>query len=123
MAVVNVEGFVCAHLTAALGVQASTRAHTDEDEYVRAFRTGGVRTLIDDRARITVDVWAELEEPTQALAERAYDALMDLGGRQPDGSIIYSVTEVGGLANDPDPSTSKVRYTFTVEIHLRRSRR
>lgn len=123
MAIANIEKTVCEHLAAVLGVPASTRAHGDEAEYVRAFRTGGVRSLVDDRPRITVDVWAGLEEPTQALAERAYDALMALGGRQPDGSIVYGVEEVGGLANDPDPTTSAIRYTFTVELHLRRRRR
>ena len=37
--------------------------------------------------------------------------------------MVYDVSEVGGLANDPDPTTSSVRYTFTVEIHYRRPRR
>lgn len=123
MAIANIEKTVNEHLAAVLGVPASTRAHADEPVYVRAFRTGGVRTLVDDRPRITVDVWAGLEEPTGDLAGRAFDALMALSGRLPDGSMVYGVSEVGGLANDPDPTTRSVRYTFTVEIHCRRPRR
>lgn len=123
MAIENIEKTVNEHITQTLDVPASTRAHADEPVYVRAFRTGGVRSRVDDRALITVDVWAGLEEPTAELAERVYDVVMDLAGVMPDGSVIYSVKEVGGLANDPDPTTSAVRYTFTAEIHLRRRRR
>lgn len=119
MSRLDVERIAYERVRAVTGAEASTRVPAGDG--VRVMRTGGARTRVSDRAILTLDAYADLETTAEKLASDALDALLTYGGRH-GGFIVYSVTSLGGPANDPDPTTERPRYTCTVEMHVRGAR-
>jgi hypothetical protein len=83
-------------------------------EFVRLFRTGGpAETRVTEAALITVEAWADLESRAVTLLNLARAVLRDLDGQ------LFGVSEYGGPANLPDPTTSQVRYTASFVVRAR----
>jgi hypothetical protein len=113
---IDVEAAVIDALTPALDpVQVCTRIPTARPaELVRLFRTGGPReTRVTEAALITVEAWADLQPRALHLLNLARDVLGDLDG------ALFGVSEYGGPANLPDPTTSQVRYTASFVVRAR----
>jgi hypothetical protein len=115
----DIEDLLCTHLTAVLGVPVGTRAATSS-AFVRVLRTGGpAPTRVTDSPQVTVEAYSARETAALALLGRARRALADLPGTELDGWAVKSVTEFGGPANLPDPSSELARYTLTAVVQIR----
>lgn len=116
----DVEGLVIQILNDALAtpfpeVKASTKVPTSRpDEFIRVSRAGGPKeTLISENATIIVEAWAQTETRAIAILNYARAVL----NAQDD--VIFGVTEISGLNNLPDPTTSQTRYTQTFGVRSR----
>lgn len=116
----DVEGLVIGVLNAALGdsfpgVLASTKVPAPRpDEFIRVSRAGGPKeTLISENATIIVEAWAQTETRAVAILNYARAVL----NAQDD--TLFGVTEISGLNNLPDPTTSQTRYTQTFGVRSR----
>ena len=90
------------------------------DRLVRVERTGGIRTnLVTDSAIVTFECWAASEADAAELGQLVRALIFAVEGTTQTGAAIYNVTEVGGLAHLPDPTTEHQRYIFTAQIGLR----
>lgn len=82
--------------------------------FLRLFRAGGPsETLISENALIVLEAWAELEGDAVLLLNLGRAILFNQDG------YLFGVTEVGGPANLPDPTTSQTRYTMTLGVRAR----
>lgn len=115
----DVEELLSVHLGAVLGVPAGTRLAA-VSSFVRVLRTGGpAPTRITDSPQVTIEAYHSRESGAIALLGRARRALADLPGTDLGGWAVKSVTELGGPANLPDPTTESHRYTFTAVVQIR----
>lgn len=83
-------------------------------------RVGGARdgSGLFDQPRLLVESWAETSEK----AAKNVDLIRDLFHQMPgvhSGFNVSGVTEVGGPANIPDPSSGTPRYLLTVSFRVR----
>lgn len=107
------------------GFEASTRMRANHvDGMIRVSRVAGERqNMVLDRATILVECWHsdsyEASQLAHQLSDRAEDAL--------DGTALDAKTRVSrvvttGPLEFPDPSSTLVRYQFTLTCLLRRVR-
>lgn len=90
-------------------------------ESVVLFRTGGLAgTVRSDMPLITVEARAIRESRAYEIANEVRTLLMRAGrdGEVLEGHQIYSVIELAGPGNLPDPFTSQPRYTATYQVHI-----
>lgn len=133
----DAEAALAAHLRAALASQAgfesvgvsvvlptATGSYTPPGEVVTIRRTGGGRrSLVFDDAQLTVSSWGaepEDEERASAIARRV-DAVVLAAERV---GFVHDVpcSSVTGLASpypDPDPVTSRARFSATYVLALK----
>lgn len=91
--------------------------------FVQVNRVGGVeRDRFTDAPLVVFHCWAEtdvdamdLARVTQALVKAAPDQEV-LGGH-----AIDRYDELGGIQNNPDPDSDQPRYTFSAQLHIRKS--
>lgn len=115
----DIEELLSVHLGAVLGVPVGTRLAAVAS-FVRVLRTGGpAPTRITDSPQVTIEAYHSRESGAIALLGRARRALADLPGTELGGWAVKSVTELGGPANLPDPTTESHRYTFTAVVQIR----
>lgn len=116
----DVEQALIELLTSALDVPVSTRK-SHSPRFIRLFRTGGSRvSRISERAQITVEAYAQTESAASGLLQQARSVIADLAGRRVQGRGFKEITELGGPANLPDPTSPEHhRYTYTPVIHIR----
>ena len=87
-------------------------------ESVILFRTGGVkRTLKSDEPLITFEARSTLESRAERLGALVLALLHAADGLVLGGSMVYSVTELGGLGNLPDVIGTP-RYTALLAVHI-----
>jgi hypothetical protein len=80
----------------------------------RVLRTGGpMETLVSENAQITLEGWAGTEAVALDILNLARAIAFDFDG------TLFGVTEIGGPANLPDPTTSQCRYTATLGVRAR----
>lgn len=115
----DIEDLLCTHLTAVLDVPVGTRM-ASVSSFVRVLRTGGpAPTRVTDSPQVTVEAYHSRESGAIALLGEARRALADLPGTELDGWAVKSVTELGGPANLPNPTTESHRYTYTAVVQIR----
>lgn len=102
-------------------VDVVSRVPTDRPaRFVRISRTGGPRrTRVSDAAQISVEAWGPLEEDARDLAESCRALLFAMRGTTQQGVAVYRVSELGGPALLPDPTSDSPRYVFTHQVQLR----
>lgn len=92
------------------------RGFTKGDRAVRITRTGGTPDPAADgwidRARLTVEAFAESAPAAYDLAARALVELRKLGGQKVAGGVVNAVRQDLGLRRIPDPITQAPRYEF-----------
>lgn len=118
MAFADVEAMVVMFLATKLGVPVRTRVPNPlPSRFVRVWRSGGAaqhRAL--DVAQVTVTAWGTDSVDASELAREAQALLLNDHSNM---TLVRSATETGGLYYDPD-TTGADRYTFTVELRVRR---
>lgn len=88
--------------------------------FLTVYRTGGVRrSQVSDAPHLTVDAWGADEDDAHDLALAARALLHRARGQVIDGVTVYSVTELAGPAQLPDPDSEQPRYRATYEVHVR----
>lgn len=116
----DVEQLLVDTLDAAVTAEVSTRVPNPRPgEFVRVLRTGGPRTMVSDRAQVTVEAFANRESRAAALAGEARSAVHAMQGTMVGEWKVDRVEELAGPANLPDPTTNQSRYTFTASVHVR----
>lgn len=115
----DIEDLLSTHLGTVLGVPVGTRL-ASVSTFVRVLRTGGpAPTRITDSPQVTIEAYHSRESGAIALLGEARRALADLPGTELDGWAVKSVTELGGPANLPDPTSESHRYTYTAVVQIR----
>ncbi len=115
----DIEDLLSSHLGTVLGVPVGTRM-ASVSTFVRVLRTGGpAPTRVTDSPQVTIEAYHSLESGALALLGRARRALADLPGTVIDGWSVKSVTELGGPANLPNPTTEYHRYTYSAVVQIR----
>lgn len=90
------------------------------ERFVRVLRAGGARDgLVVDDALLLVEAWAESDYESARLAAAARAVVNAMQGSVIDGVTVYTVTELSGPTNLPDPVSAQSRHTWTVEISCR----
>lgn len=90
--------------------------------FVRILRIGGTRRdRFTDNATLTIEAWAATDQASATLANTVRAALNAAEGSVVAGAALYTVTELSGPANLPDPVSDQSRHTWTVQIALRGS--
>lgn len=90
------------------------------DRWVRVLRTGGVRqTLVTEAAQITLEGWADDSADAHDACQLARAVVFAATGTTIDGVPFYSVEEIGGPADLPDPDSRQQRHTCTLLVHVR----
>jgi hypothetical protein len=83
-------------------------------------RTGGPRlNLVADGAQLTVEAWHPADSDAQTLAQICRALIEAMQGQRLDDTTVYTVTELAGPQNLPDPLSEHPRYTFSVQIAVR----
>lgn len=91
-------------------------------KFVTVERVGGIeRDVVVDQPMLSIGAWAQ--ESTQAydIAALCRAVVKRMVGHIWAGSMVYSVDEVGGMQNNPDPVSDQPRYTWTVQLTVRGS--
>lgn len=102
--------------------RASTKVPpTRPAKFVRVLRTGGSSSLIEDRAQLTVEAWANTAVVANALMQLTRGLIKAI-----DQVTVSNVTyqfyrpqEFSGPANRPDPDSGMERYTETFSVGVR----
>lgn len=117
----DVEGMVIGFLTPRVDARVSTKVPNPRpDTFIRVWRSGGAAlNRIYDLAHVTVTAWGTSTVDAERRAAAARSALLSEASGMP---LVRGTEEVGGLYYDPDPSTGKDRYTFTVMLRVRAPR-
>lgn len=90
--------------------------------FVRVVRVGGVADgLVIDDALLVVEAWAESDYESARLGQAARAVVRAMPGETIGGVTVYTVGEMSGLANLPDPASQQSRHTFTIEVSCRGS--
>lgn len=115
----DVEAMVVMFLATRLGVPVRTRVPNPRpDRFIRVWRSGGAaQNRVMDVAQVTVTAWSADSVDASELAREAQSALLNDHSNM---TLVRSVRETGGLYSDPDLATGTPRYTFTVELRVRR---
>lgn len=88
--------------------------------FVRVLRLGGTRRdRFVDNATLSIEAWAGTDQSSAELAALARAALNACEGAVIDGATIYTITELSGPANLPDPLSDQSRHTWTVQVAIR----
>lgn len=83
-------------------------------EFMRVIRTGGPRETLHSEAPIfAIEAWAQ----TKARAVALIQAARAIVG--PADGPLFGVVELGGPAYLPDPQSTQIRYTMSVQARLR----
>ena len=83
-------------------------------EFVRVIRTGGPRETLRSEAGIyAIEAWAQKKARAVELANKARAILNAADGQ------VFGVRELAGPAYLPDPSSTQIRYTMTVQARTR----
>lgn len=115
----DIEDLLSTHLGTALGVPVGTRM-ASVSTFVRILRTGGpAPTRVTDSPQVTIEAYHPRESGALALMGQARRVLADLPGTELDGWAVKSVTELGGPANLPNPTTESHRYTYSAVVQIR----
>lgn len=91
-------------------------------EFVTALRVGGARrNVVVDDATLIVEAWAAGVDRAHDLAQLARAAVHASRGDRvgPQSLLVCDTGELAGPAMQPDPLSSQVRYTLTVQVSLR----
>lgn len=87
---------------------------------VKVTRTGGVRrNLVTDAPTVMFECW-DVDDVAAAELGRVVRAEVQALADDAITGVAYR-SEVGGLANWPDPDSENARYVFTVELLVRGS--
>lgn len=89
--------------------------------FVQVLRTGGPRmTFKSDGPILTVTAWAPTRSAAAQLLNEARSLLYTLRGELLPTSErpVYSVAELGGPVNDPDPVSKTPRMSIVVRLHV-----
>lgn len=120
----DAEDIITAYLDAALP-QVSVGTATPKNlaerlPFVQVRRIGGVAdSVVIDRPRLDIDVWAATREQAQDTAQLVRAHLRVARYAQHTGAVVGRVTEERGPAMLPDPDTRFERCSFTVQVVLR----
>jgi hypothetical protein len=83
--------------------------------FVRIMRAGGVaETVVSENALLTLEGWDDDDEGRAVWAINRARGIL-----KAQDEDLFGYSEVGGLANLPDPTTSQIRYTMMVGIRAR----
>lgn len=116
----DVEAALVAHLAQSVGCDVGTRVPNPRPEkFVRVRRTGGITGRFFEQPTLLVECWATSEPDAFDIAKAASSALAAAAGTWITEDTWINDTEVGGLVNFDDPSTSCPRYQFTARLWLR----
>lgn len=87
---------------------------TRPPEFVRVIRTGGPReTLRSEAPILAIEAWAQKKARAVEIANQARAVLGAADGQ------VFGVTELAGPGYLPDPQSTQIRYTFTVQARIR----
>lgn len=92
-------------------------------KFVRVIRTGGPRSLIEDRAQLTLEAWATTEVAAMSLMQLTRGLMHAIDQVTYSGTTyqFYRPEEFSGPANRPDPDSGMERYTETFSVGVRGS--
>lgn len=108
----NVEAWLIAHLSEALGVPAYADVPEERpSEFVTVERTGGASELFRDMPTVAVQCWAVTRYEASEMALKARDACMDYGS----APNVCRVS-VQSMYDFPDPDSRQPRYQLVVEL-------
>lgn len=104
----------------ALEVQAKIPADRP-DMFVTVYRTGGPATqLVIDLAQITIECWAPTDVAAHDLAQVVRGIIHACRNQRFGGVQIYSVDELSGPQDLPDPNAAhQARWTWSMQIGSR----
>lgn len=88
--------------------------------WVKVTRVGGPRRdLVTDHPMLVVEAWDDDDADARDLLQLARAHVDAMRGQVIDDVTVYGITEVGGPANLPDPTSDQPRWTFTVQVAIR----
>lgn len=92
---------------------ATKREQNSATRLVRVTRVGGVRSIAEDRARVTFECWDANDVAAAQLASRTRAMVQALSWDPAAGVHINWLAEEGGVVRFPDPDTALPRYQHT----------
>lgn len=89
--------------------------------FVTVYRTGGpTANVVTDTAQLTIECWAPTDVAAHDLAQIVRGIVNACRGQRFGGVQIYTVTELAGPQDLPDPlSAHTARWTWSVLIGVR----
>lgn len=91
-----------------------------DGDFVVVRRTGGPqRDMVTDEPLITIESYAATEHQARANLDVARAYVKAARGTVVDGTAIYSVKEISGPADLPDPVTPLPRSTVLYQLAVR----
>lgn len=118
----DAEAVVISHLKTVLpGTHISTKVPTPRPaRLIKVTRVGGPKVRLNaESAMLVFECWEADTVKASDLARLAKAYVHAMAGENVAGNWVYKVTEVGGLAYNPDPESDYPRYQFTVSLDLR----
>lgn len=120
----DIEAVLRQHLLAAAyekGASVHTRVPSPRlANFLRVWRSGGAAdNRVVDEPLITVESWGEDDKVASDNANIARERILSHSSEM---TLVRRVEERVGPYYDPDPVSGSPRYTFTVELRVRRAR-
>lgn len=122
----DVESLLVDYLTGAFAARSETASvHTQvpnprPSRFVLVPRVGGpARNLVVDNPTIGVECWADSAGAAHDLCQLTRALLRALPGRTVGGVMVYSVAELAGPQQLPDPASQQARYIYTPTLTCR----
>lgn len=101
------------------GARVSTnRTPSSPARLVRVTRTGGTRSVAEDRPIVAFECWDTTDLAAGRLAQRTRALVQALAWDPAKGSSICWLAEAGGVVRFPDPATNLPRYQHTQELQI-----
>jgi uncharacterized protein DUF3168 len=69
-------------------------------------------------AWIQVDCFGTTREQARTLARITHAELIGMSGKQPDGSVVSSVSTISGVRHIGEPVDNRARYQVSVRINV-----
>lgn len=97
---------------------ATKRDQSSPARLVRVTRVGGLRSNVEDRARVVFECWDATDAAAAQLAGRTRALVQALSWDPAAGVHINWVSEEGGVVRFPDPDVNLPRYQHTQELAI-----
>lgn len=120
---VSINFLAAAFLERAQDVKVGSRVGAGDRFVVVRLVDTEIQSLVVQRSTLEIENWVDKgptsQEDAQDLGQLTRGLLGSMRGTKQAGTTVYSVEDVQGLHDEPDPLTGKERFVFEVATYMR----